>query len=202
MEWIAALIGAGANLLGGWLGSNAATQASNTEAQAADKSIALQSATIAQARADAAPWLDAGKKGLDALMGELGLQTKNSDGTQFTSKFTAQPGYDFMQKEGEKGVVRNLKALGMSNSGAALKALTKFNSGLANSTYQQYLDRLSGVSTGGQSTGATSASQQIAGCHGWWRGPGFGICRCGQFVDQRARQYGEQRRQGAGIVGQ
>jgi hypothetical protein len=166
MEWIAALIGAGANLLGGWLGSNAAQQASSTEAQASDKAINLQSATIAQARADAAPWLDAGKKGLDALMGELGLQTKNSDGSQFESKFTKQPGYDFMQSEGNKGAVNNLKALGMGASGAALKALSRFNSGLANNTYQQYLDRLSGVSTGGQSTGATSASQQIAGSQG------------------------------------
>lgn len=160
------LLGAGASLLSGWLGSNAANQASKTQADAYDKAINLQAATIAQARADAAPWLAAGKKGLDALMGELGLQTKNSDGTPFVSKFTTQPGYDFTRTEGQRGIVNNMRSLGLGGSGAALKALDRFNTGLANQTYQQYLDRLSGVSTGGQSTSATTSGQAITSAAG------------------------------------
>jgi hypothetical protein len=157
------LIGAGASLLSGFLGSNAAKSASQTQAAATDKATALQAATIAQSRADAAPWLAAGKTALGSLMGELGLSKTNADGTPFQSQFAQTPGYQFQVEQGNKGVVNNLKALGLGASGAALKALTRFNQGLANSTYQQYLDRLSGVSTGGQSTSSSTGNQAIAG---------------------------------------
>lgn len=161
MDWISALIGAGANLLSGFFGSSAASNASSSEAAAAHEATQLQASTIAQARTDAAPWLNAGKKALDALQGELGLSKTNSDGTPFVSGFTQQPGYAFQQSEGNKGVVNNMKALGLGGSGSAMKALDRFNSNLANTTYNQYLDRLSGVSTGGQTTGANTSNQAI-----------------------------------------
>lgn len=168
---ISLLLGAGASILSGFLGSNAAQQASSTQAAASDKATALQAATIAQARADAAPWLAAGNTALQQYMGELGLSktvtapsTTNAAGqtvpgatTPFVSQFTTTPGYDFTVQQGNKGVVNNLAALGLKQSGAAEKALDRYNTGEANQTYQQYLDRLSGVSTGGQTTeGQTS----------------------------------------------
>lgn len=161
MDWISALIGAGANLLSGFFGSSAANNAASSEAAAAHEATQLQASTIAQARADAAPWLDAGKKALAQLQGELGM-----GGPGFQSQFQKTPGYDFQQSEGNKGVINNLKALGLSSSGAALKALTRFNSNLANQTYNQYLDRLSGVSTGGQTTSANTGAQSITGAQG------------------------------------
>lgn len=156
------LISAGASILSGFLGSNAAKQASSTEAAAIDKATNLQAATIAQARVDAMPWMEAGKKGLTALQGELGLSDEAKAGT-FKSGFQKTPGYDFAVKEGEKGVVNNMRALGLGGSGAALKALTKFRTGLADQTYQSYVDRLSGLSTGGQSSVANNNAIQTTG---------------------------------------
>lgn len=156
------LISAGASFLSGFLGSNAAKQASSTEAAAIDKATNLQAATIAQARVDAMPWMEAGKKGLTALQGELGLSDEAKAGT-FKSGFQKTPGYDFAVKEGEKGVVNNMRALGLGGSGAALKALTKFRTGLADQTYQSYVDRVSALSTGGQSSVANNNAIQTTG---------------------------------------
>lgn len=180
---IAALLGAGASIISGLFGANAATSAANTQAAASDKALALQASEYAQARSDAQPWLTAGSTALQQYLGELGLSktvtapsTTNAAGvttpgatTPFQSQFTETPNYAFDVSQGTKGVVNNLAALGMKNSGAALKALTRYTTGAANDTYQSYLDRLSGVSTGGQTTegnlgtlGANSANSQAS----------------------------------------
>jgi hypothetical protein len=140
--------------------SNAAQQAANTQAAAADKALALQTRQYEEGVARQQPFLDAGLKAQEAYMGELGLSDAAKAGT-FQSGFRETPGYGFQVEEGEKGVMNNLAALGMRGSGAGLKALTRFRQGLADQTYNTYLDRLSGVSTGGQhTTQAVNASGQ------------------------------------------
>lgn len=178
---IAALLGAGASIISGLFGANASNQAAQTQANASDAATKLQAAEFAQAQANAAPWLQAGQTALQQYMGELGLSktvtapsTTDASGkvipgatTPFQSQFQETPNYAFDVQQGTKGVINNLAALGMKDSGAALKALTRYTTGAANDTYQQYLDRLSGVSTGGQTTegqlgalGASSANSQ------------------------------------------
>ena len=153
----AAALGAAGSIAGGVMQSNAATQAASTQAAAADKALALQERQYQQTRADSMPWMNAGKTALNAYMGELGLSNEAKAGT-FQSGFKETPGYQFAVEEGEKGVINNLAALGMRGSGAGLKALTRFREGLADQTYNNYLDRLSGVSTGGQTqVGQTNA---------------------------------------------
>lgn len=153
----AAAIGGVASLAGGAMQANAATQAASTQAAAADRSLALQERQHEQSRTDSLPWMEAGRKALAAYQGELGLSDEAKAGT-FKSGFKETPGYGFAVAEGEKGVLNNMAALGMKNSGAALKALTRFRTGLADQTYQTYLDRLSGASTGGQTQAAQNAS--------------------------------------------
>lgn len=142
---LAALIAAGGSIIGGLFGSSAADKAANTQADAANKALELQKATIAQARLDAAPWLAAGKTALSQYMGELGMGAPG-----FQSSFSATPGYQFQVQEAEKGAMNHLAGLGMKNSGAALQALTKLRSGLANQEYGNYLARLSGTAGVGQ----------------------------------------------------
>lgn len=142
---LAALIAAGGSIIGGLFGSSAADKAANAQGDAANKAIELQKATIAQARLDSAPWLEAGKKALSQYMGELGM-----GGAGFTSQFTKTPGYDFQVQEAEKGALNHLGALGMKNSGAALQALTKLRSGLASQEHGNYLARISGLAGVGQ----------------------------------------------------
>jgi hypothetical protein len=142
---LAALISGGATILGGLFGSNAANKAADTQEKVARDALELNKAQIAQARLDATPWMDAGKKALAQYQGELGMGPAN-----FQSQFTETPGYKYQVQEAEKGAVNNLAALGMKNSGAALKALTKVRSGLANQEYNNYTSKISGLAGVGQ----------------------------------------------------
>lgn len=172
----AAAIGGAASLAAGAQGAKAATQAANVQATAAENAsqaqleaarlsadvqregLAFQKQTYEQTRADQLPWLEAGRTALTSYMGELGLSDEAKAGT-FESGFKETPGYQFAVQEGEKGIVNNLAALGMKNSGAALKALTKFRTGLADQSYDNYLNRLSGVAGTGQTAATNLASQ-------------------------------------------
>lgn len=155
----AAAIGGAASLAAGAMGANAANQASQAQASAADKSLALQKQQYDQSRADSMPWMTAGKSALEAYMGELGLSDAAKGGT-FQSGFTKTPGYDFRLKEGKTGVTNSLAALGMKSSGAGLKAIERYGQDYASGEYNNYLDRLSAASTGGQ---ATVANQNALG---------------------------------------
>lgn len=142
---LAALISGGASILGGLFGSNAANKAADSQEKVARDALELQKAQVAQARLDAAPWMQAGKTALTQYQGELGMGAPG-----FQSQFKETPGYQYQVDEAEKGAVNNLAALGMKNSGAALKALTKVRSGLANQEYGNYMGRISGLAGVGQ----------------------------------------------------
>jgi len=142
---IAGLIGAGASILGGLLGASSADKAASAQERATNRALDLQEATTAQARVDAAPWLDAGKKALLQYQGELGMGAAD-----FQSQFAETPGYKYQVDQAEKGALSHLGAFGMKNSGAALQALTKLRSGLANQEYNNYTGKLSGLAGVGQ----------------------------------------------------
>lgn len=150
------LIGGAGSVISGIFGSSSADKAAKAQERAANKALALQEKTIAQARTDALPWMDAGRKALTQYQGELGM-----GGPDFQSQFTKTPGYDFQVNEAEKGATNNLAALGMKNSGAALKALTKLRSGLASQEYGNYLNRVSGLAGTGQNAQQTLSNQEL-----------------------------------------
>lgn len=88
--------------------------------------------------------------------------------------YQADPGYAFRQSQGEKAINRSAAAAGRYNSGATLKALDTFNSGLASQEFgnaynrfnqnqtQQY-NKLAGVAgTGQNATQFTDQSGQNA----------------------------------------
>jgi hypothetical protein len=55
--------------------------------------------------------------------------------------FVQDPGYEFRQQEGEKGINRSLAARGGYNSGAALKALDKYNQEYASNEFSNAYNR-------------------------------------------------------------
>jgi hypothetical protein len=60
----------------------------------------------------------------------------------FTNEdFVKDPGYEFRQAEGEKGINRALAARGGFNSGAALKALDRYNQDYASSEFSNAFNR-------------------------------------------------------------
>lgn len=142
---IGALIGAGASLLGGLFGSSSAKKAAQIQAAAMDRATQSQREMFETTRQDMMPWLRQGETALDAYMGELGY-----GGPGFQSQFTETPAYQFQVEQGERGVLNNLSALGMRDSGAALKSLERFRQGLASQEYGNYLSRLGGVAGMGQ----------------------------------------------------
>jgi hypothetical protein len=162
---VAGLIGAGASLISGWMQSNAANNAAAAQDAVGQRALDLQAKTIEQSRKDSLPWMMAGQGALQQYLGEMGLSDKGADGKAFQSQFTASHGYDFAVKEGEKGAVQNMAALGMKGSGAALKALTKFRQGLATGEYNNYMTRLGNIATGGQqqTSDQNSVAMQGAG---------------------------------------
>lgn len=86
--------------------------------------------------------------------------------------FHTDPGYGFLQSEGEQAI----KRAGVLNSGRTLKALMRFNTGLAdqsyNTAYGRYntdqgnlFNRLFAISNQGQNTSVGAGNQVIAGAN-------------------------------------
>lgn len=130
---------------GAAIGAYGANKAANTQADAANRAGQLsqdqynqtradQQAQLAQQRADGAPYRDAGYGALSQLVGGT---TGNKDLTRAFSMadFQADPGYGFRLQQGEQGINRAATASGSRYSGATLKALSRFNSGLASQEY-------------------------------------------------------------------
>lgn len=130
---------------GGLIAANGAKSAANTQAGAADRAGQLadqqyqqtrtdQLAQLAQQRTDGAPYREAGYGALSQLVG--GTVPGGDLTRQFTmADYTADPGYAFRQQQGEQGINRAATASGSRYSGATLKALSRFNSGLASQEY-------------------------------------------------------------------
>lgn len=83
-----------------------------------------------------------------------------------TALLRSTPGYDFSRSEGMRGIERSAAARGGLNSGATLRALAQYNTGLADQTYNSYLNRLFSVAGLGQSsTGQIGAAGQATGAN-------------------------------------
>jgi len=144
--------GVAAAIVGGAIiGGVASNAAANKGAKSADKAADLsnnqyqqtrtdQLAQLAQQRADSAPYRDAGYGALSQLAGGM------APGGEFNRNFTMadyqqDPGMQFRQQQGEQGITRAATASGARYSGATLKALARFNSGLASQEYGNAYNR-------------------------------------------------------------
>lgn len=183
---IPAVIAAGGAIAGGLIAKKGSKDAANAEAEGARDAAALQDkqyqqtrtdqlAQLEQQRTDSAPYRQAGYGALSQLVGGTA-----PDG-QFMKRFglddfQSDPGYQFRQQQGEQGINRAATASGSRYSGATLKALSRFNSGLASQEYgaaeQRYntdlgnrFNRLSSLAGTGQTavTQAGNASQNAYG---------------------------------------
>jgi hypothetical protein len=136
MDWTS-LAGQGLNALSGLYGASQAGKASDAQLQAAREAMALQE-----------PFRQGGMKGLNRLLdlyglsGNTGAQGYGSAMKKFGMEdFNADPGYQFRQSEGEKGMARAAAANGGLGSGRYLKDAMRFNQGLATEEYGRAYDR-------------------------------------------------------------
>jgi hypothetical protein len=98
------------------------------------------------------PYVSAGNSALERLMAGLGL---GGDQAAFTSAYRGLPGYQSGMDAGVSALDRSAASRGMTNSGAQLKALSRFGSDYEDRRVGDYLNRL--ASMGQQGLGATGS---------------------------------------------
>jgi hypothetical protein len=151
-----AVIGAGANLLGG-----------NMQASAANNAANLNEQQYQQTRSDLLPYNKAGQTATNALLKALPSLTAPVTMDEATLRQT--PGYQFNLDQGLKSVQNGAAARGLGSSGAALKGAAGYATGLADSTYQNQFNNavtnklnaynmLSGVSSLGENAAAQTGA--------------------------------------------
>jgi hypothetical protein len=143
---IAAGVGAAGSIGGAALSSRAAGNAANQQAQSAGNALDFQKQVYADQQANQAPYLEAGKMSLSRLMegftnGTFGPGSIKPFAAPTAAEAAATPGYQFIRGEGNRGVLAAASAGGRSLSGGTLKALDRYNTGLADSTYGDTFSR-------------------------------------------------------------
>jgi len=171
------------SLVGGILGSNAASNAASAESQGAQQAQALekQNQTAALGAQQTALGNITGAEQPYQTLGATSannLQTLLGQGFQAPTLAQAEatPGYQFNLQQGTRAIDENAAATGQLMSGNTGTALEQFGQGLAQNTYQQaynnalqgymanYQSLLGGTQTGLSSTGQLAgANLQTAG---------------------------------------
>jgi len=151
-----AVIGAGANLIGG-----------QTQAAAANRAADLQQQQYKQTRQDLLPFTQAGQTATNMLTQQLPALTAPINLDEATLRQT--PGYQFALSQGLKSVQNGAAARGLGSSGAAMKGAANYATGLADQTYLDQFNvantnmnnaynRLMGVASLGANAGAQTGN--------------------------------------------
>lgn len=156
------------DLLGGRAERKAAKRASEAQMGAAFQANELEKKMYEQSRADQMPWMEQGKNSL-AQLGQLTKWGGDFRKPFDMSQFEADPGYQFRLGEANRGADRAAAARGLTNSGTALRELSRINQGMASDEFQNAYNRwaqerqtqynmLSGLANTGQVTGEQLAN--------------------------------------------
>ena len=142
---------AGATLVSGYMGSQAAKKASKAQVAATESANATQREIFREQQALQEPFRQAEMAKQAALMQRLGIGGDTGAGPYgdlssgfMPANFMTQmdPGYNFRFEEGMKALERKMAASGMTQSGAAMKAATRYGQDYAsnefNNAFQRY----------------------------------------------------------------
>ncbi len=165
----AAILGGAA--ISGVAGIAGSAAASDAQQSAANTAAKTQLDIYGQNKAMLSPWSQAGFGAYGTLNNLLGVGGNSST---MQSTLENLPGYQFTLGQGLKSTQSGAAARGLGTSGAALKGAANYATGLANSTYGNYVGQLqNSANTGlsaanalagvGTQTGAGVAGSQIAG---------------------------------------
>ena len=173
-----AAIGAGANLIGGIMGSNSAKKAAEAQAAAAREQLALQRRMYEETTARNQPWLNTGMGANNRLATMLGTggNAGDADYGSLTRNFSMadylnnqDPGYQFGLDTGMNAINAQNAATGGLHSGAALKAAQRYGVDYGSTKYNDAYNRwssnrsnvynmLSGQSAAGQASANNTAA--------------------------------------------
>jgi hypothetical protein len=142
-------------LIGGIFQANAANKAAKAQERAATADLNFQKQIYGDTVKRVDPYYKSGLTANNALNFELGLTGTRPEGYQ---GFQETPGYDFQVQEGLGAVNALAGARGGLNSGATMQALQQRGQGLANQEYNNWLNRVTGVSDTGLSAATLQAN--------------------------------------------
>jgi hypothetical protein len=155
------------------MSSDAAKSAASTQSDAANHASDLQMQQFQQMQQNLAPYMQLGTSTIPMLQQMLSGSRLN---TPFSFNPTMEqleqtPGYQFTLQQGNKALDNAMAAKGLSLSGAQLKGLDAYNTGLASNTFQQqYQNALDNFKTNygqaadqyGRAAGLVSLGQNAA----------------------------------------
>lgn len=165
--WGDAFVTIGGSLLGGAIGSNAASKVNKAYQKAMEDVIKQAGVTTGQQGALFQPYGQYGQESLNRLRGFEEAAARGD-----YSAITEMPEYKFALQQGESDLARNLAARGNLFGGQAQKQFINYGQGLASQQMQNYLNRLQGgVTTGmagaqGQSNALTNYLQMYGQARG------------------------------------
>jgi hypothetical protein len=144
-----AVIGAGATLISGSKAASATTDATNA-------AIAEQNKIFQEQMTLEAPFVKLGTDALQKYKDLLGLGAQGPAGALQALQNT--PGYQFIQQQGAGATKAQFAAMGLPLSGNTLQALDQYNTGLADTYYQQQLQDYQNAVQIGQGAASNTAA--------------------------------------------
>lgn len=98
---------------------------------------------------------------LQSLFGINGIPAQQAS----IDAFENTPGFKFQEQQGDQAINRAAAASGNAFSSSTLGALANYNSGLAASSYQNYINNLFGLNSTGENAAVARGSQAIQGAN-------------------------------------
>lgn len=140
----------------------AGSEAAGATRDASNAAISQQQSALAQQAQLSAPYRALGESAIPQLQSLLGIGTPGKGGQPSAADVQKQlaldPGYQFLQQQGTQNTLNAASAQGMNLSGNTLEALSKFNQGLANTTYEEQIQNLQNAVGIGQGAAAGQAA--------------------------------------------
>ena len=147
----AALIAAGATVVGGALTASATRKAANLASSAANANNALLKSQYDETAARLQPFVDRGAAADSRIAAFLGLGGDEAAAHQAFQDFLQSTGYQFQVDQGARAIAERKAAQGLLRSGSTLKALQTYGQNAARSSASQYLSQLGDVAGRGAS---------------------------------------------------
>ena len=141
-----------ASILGPAIGGLGTILGSNTLADAANASAAVQEHMFDVTQQNLQPFISAGTGAIPQLENLAGTGPGGIAGEEAALRQT--PGYQFQMDEGLNALLSKSTATGGVGGGNTLKALLGYSQGLADSTYQTQFNDTMGVAQLGENAGA------------------------------------------------
>lgn len=162
----------GGSLIGGAASAYGGKKAADAQKYAARTAADTQRYMYDQTREDQMPWMESGRGALAKLNELYGInQGGDASATQQLSDMAAansdrfadfrdSPDYQFALEEGNRALMQNLAARGISaEDGAGMKAITRWAQGMASQRLGDYTNRLASMAGLGQTTAANLGNQ-------------------------------------------